>query len=534
MQKHLAGYWQDNKVSLVNFIAQAHKGFKGWVRDAYTGEGIADASVFIASIKHAIYSSAMGDFWRILSPGLYHVTVAREGYISWSGDVRVSNATATTLTIYLESFNGWRRQWVLEEDFGIVDNLEDKYLNLNQLSQAVQDIVSINKPLIQLHKLTHADRSLNIIQFNTTNMHASEDRQANTHSKRESKRRKLSERKLRVLLLGSLWRGDVLTSNLLLKLLRHLIGEYNYNKHNNTLSNIHLSIIPTLDLQHWLDQKPACESPDPPEELLQPGSTETWLLEEQLHDVDVLICLQTSFTGVGLSSHFTPASLQALNSHLHPVKQSNPVKQLDPVKQSGPVKQPVSACRAASTNHLLEVVEMRHARVRMLTYGVGCCMMPEQGADLMDAWINNMPVLSSLLQFIPSLLPIHHDVSQQHNNISQQQNHVSQQQNHVIFAHTNNNKININDNNINNDNLKDNNNLNDNIDNNNIKANNNKKQAVESDALNRQAIMHVVVVAVVVLLLLACVSCVLCLLLKSKSSKQVQWSVLKQQDEEEE
>eukprot|EP00095_Tigriopus_kingsejongensis_P012685 maker-scaffold22_size673200-snap-gene-4.20 protein:Tk12685 transcript:maker-scaffold22_size673200-snap-gene-4.20-mRNA-1 annotation:"carboxypeptidase e-like" len=85
--------WDDNKRALLEFMWQAHAGVKGVVLDAATGQGIPNALVHVKNntrisrfqkrsddIDHDVRSVHKGDYWRLLTPGEYEITVEAEGY----------------------------------------------------------------------------------------------------------------------------------------------------------------------------------------------------------------------------------------------------------------------------------------------------------------------------------------------------------------------------------------------------------------------------------------------------------------------
>jgi carboxypeptidase E len=83
--KDLPKYWEDNKEALMNFMWQAHTGIKGFVKDV-DGNPVAHASIKVFNmtsnrpINHDITSAHDGDYWRLLIPGEYNVTVTAEPY----------------------------------------------------------------------------------------------------------------------------------------------------------------------------------------------------------------------------------------------------------------------------------------------------------------------------------------------------------------------------------------------------------------------------------------------------------------------
>ncbi|KAM6923521.1 putative carboxypeptidase X1 [Xenentodon cancila] len=81
--------WENNRESLLVYMEQVHRGIKGVIRDKDTGAGIADAIIKVDDIDHHIRSVTDGDYWRLLNPGEYRVTVTAEGYFPSSRTCQV-------------------------------------------------------------------------------------------------------------------------------------------------------------------------------------------------------------------------------------------------------------------------------------------------------------------------------------------------------------------------------------------------------------------------------------------------------------
>jgi len=95
--------WSDNKKALLEFMWQVHTGIKGIVRDAISGKPISNAVIHVKNItritkgfrrhddiNHDVTSVQDGDYYRLLTPGEYEVTVYAEGYEPQSKLVEVS------------------------------------------------------------------------------------------------------------------------------------------------------------------------------------------------------------------------------------------------------------------------------------------------------------------------------------------------------------------------------------------------------------------------------------------------------------
>ncbi|KAH1013134.1 hypothetical protein HUJ05_012170 [Dendroctonus ponderosae] len=95
--------WERNKEALINYIWQSHIGIKGVVYDAKTKQPISNAIIHVANvtgvesidIKHDITSVYGGDYYRLLTPGTYKVTVYKDGYVPHTKLVTVTNPSFT-------------------------------------------------------------------------------------------------------------------------------------------------------------------------------------------------------------------------------------------------------------------------------------------------------------------------------------------------------------------------------------------------------------------------------------------------------
>ena len=78
----MAGFWEDNRESMFWYLSAVHKGIYGAVIDYDTGLPL-DATIEIIGIDKEYYTDPdFGDYYRILIPGTYSMTVSAPGYIS--------------------------------------------------------------------------------------------------------------------------------------------------------------------------------------------------------------------------------------------------------------------------------------------------------------------------------------------------------------------------------------------------------------------------------------------------------------------
>ncbi|MBC8276604.1 MAG: succinylglutamate desuccinylase/aspartoacylase family protein [FCB group bacterium] len=76
----LPGYWEDNRESMLAYMMKIHRGIRGIITDAVTGEPV-EAIINVNDNPNEVYTDPqVGDYYRLLPPGFYVVNVYSYGY----------------------------------------------------------------------------------------------------------------------------------------------------------------------------------------------------------------------------------------------------------------------------------------------------------------------------------------------------------------------------------------------------------------------------------------------------------------------
>lgn len=97
----LRKYWEDNQLSLIKFLAEAHRGVQGFVTDG-NGVPIERASLKIKGRDVGFQTTRYGEFWRILMPGIYKLEVYADGFAPREIDFMVVEQHPTLLNVTLQ------------------------------------------------------------------------------------------------------------------------------------------------------------------------------------------------------------------------------------------------------------------------------------------------------------------------------------------------------------------------------------------------------------------------------------------------
>ncbi|XP_071445439.1 carboxypeptidase D-like isoform X2 [Hetaerina americana] len=96
----LPQFWEENRVSLVKFLAEVHRGVHGFVMDE-NGNPVEKASLKVKGRDVGFQTTKYGEFWRILLPGMYKLEVYAEGYIPREMEFGVVEQHPTLLNVTL-------------------------------------------------------------------------------------------------------------------------------------------------------------------------------------------------------------------------------------------------------------------------------------------------------------------------------------------------------------------------------------------------------------------------------------------------
>lgn len=117
--QQLPQYWMENREALLTYIEQVHKGVHGYVTSTI-GHPIKEATIEVEGINHFVRSAKFGDYWRILLPGSYNITVSARGYESYTQEVTVPESGSIQYNVTLMKDDPLH--WGSAYDFGIAEN----------------------------------------------------------------------------------------------------------------------------------------------------------------------------------------------------------------------------------------------------------------------------------------------------------------------------------------------------------------------------------------------------------------------------
>ncbi|KAJ0176567.1 hypothetical protein K1T71_007746 [Dendrolimus kikuchii] len=102
----LPKYWQDNRQSLIKYLAEVHRGAHGFVMDE-NANPIERAAIRVKGRDVTYHTTRHGEFWRILLPGKYRLEVTAEGYLPQEVEFIVIDSHPTLLNVTMHSAKGY-------------------------------------------------------------------------------------------------------------------------------------------------------------------------------------------------------------------------------------------------------------------------------------------------------------------------------------------------------------------------------------------------------------------------------------------
>ncbi|XP_011871567.1 PREDICTED: carboxypeptidase D-like [Vollenhovia emeryi] len=133
----LPNYWLENRQPLLRFIEMSRKGINGMVSSSI-GTPVHHAKISVEGIEHDIYTAEKGDYWRLLVPGQYNVTVSAVGYETLTQSVTVPSYGEDVgdgeVTLDFTLMRDDPQHWSSAYDFRLMANLQNGYLKNSDLS----------------------------------------------------------------------------------------------------------------------------------------------------------------------------------------------------------------------------------------------------------------------------------------------------------------------------------------------------------------------------------------------------------------
>ncbi|CAF4706666.1 unnamed protein product [Rotaria socialis] len=87
----LASYWNYNRDAMIELLLQAQRGVKGLIRDEFH-QSIPLTQVMIDNRRPVVNVTPLGEFWRILLPGVYTLKVFYRGYEIYRQQIVINNS----------------------------------------------------------------------------------------------------------------------------------------------------------------------------------------------------------------------------------------------------------------------------------------------------------------------------------------------------------------------------------------------------------------------------------------------------------
>ncbi|KAB0791260.1 hypothetical protein PPYR_03060 [Photinus pyralis] len=225
----LPSYWDDNREALLTFIEQVHKGVSGFVVSTI-GHPITNAELYVEGIDHVVKTSMYGDYWRILLPGKYNLTVTAPGYESFTQEITIPSSGSLEHNATL--MRNDEQHWASAYDFGVSEN---------QFSPQYHSNSDIHLILAELeNKYPDAAKFDSGDNLDSMAIHSLKI----SHDVDESE-----ERKFHVAIMGSLYATQPIGRELTVYLARHLLEGHKFQDPTivSILKNTVVHLMPFVD-----------------------------------------------------------------------------------------------------------------------------------------------------------------------------------------------------------------------------------------------------------------------------------------------
>lgn len=140
----LAGLWSANREALLSYAEQVHRGLYGFVRSSI-GTPVAGATITVGDAVHTVRSTAAGEYWRLLVPGRYNITVEAAGFAVHFEEVEVPAANGGRLLHDISLMRDDPQHWSSANDYRVLDNVcNTRYHTDGELQRSLRELETRN------------------------------------------------------------------------------------------------------------------------------------------------------------------------------------------------------------------------------------------------------------------------------------------------------------------------------------------------------------------------------------------------------
>ncbi|KAJ9576207.1 hypothetical protein L9F63_006940 [Diploptera punctata] len=379
----------DNRDALLSYIEAVYKGVHGFVRST-EGNGIPNAIISVQGINHTVSSAADGDFWRLLVPGKYTITVSAKGYFSQTVNDVVVPADTGSVSYNFTLMRDNPEVWSAKNDFNLHENLaSDRYLTNDELNKAMLDLQQLNPTVAEFQT------SSNIAAVPVTSLKI-------THEVGSPE-----ENKFHIALMGGLFASQPAGRELLIRFARHLVAGYTRQKPviSKMLSLAVIHIMPAIDGLFERITNPVCNPPSSPGEIghqfLVPwkgsnGASDALKYAMKREQFDLILNIE----GGGIYMSHPTVELDTMQEKVFKRLADRYVDNHSMMSASHNVntcEHPVDSTDGIdSTDSKLMSMVYQQFGIPMITAHVSCCKYPPANS-LLSLWKENMFSMNSFL-----------------------------------------------------------------------------------------------------------------------------------------
>lgn len=136
-ESELENFWNQNREALLRYMELPQEmGVYGRISSTI-GHSIVGAQIYFNNVEHSIKSGAQGDYYKILLPGKYNMTVEAEGFELQIVEIEIPN-NKTRLRFDMQLIRDDPQHWASSYDYRVIENVvRTRYHSNGELDQAM-------------------------------------------------------------------------------------------------------------------------------------------------------------------------------------------------------------------------------------------------------------------------------------------------------------------------------------------------------------------------------------------------------------